>query len=144
MTADRLLQHLDGVRNTGNGTWIARCPAHGDKHPSLAIRELDDGRVLLHCFVGCSAGDVVAALGMTLSDLFPPRTDGSIDHRQRRERRPLPASDALRCIAVEAVLVVISATRLASGATLSEDDRRRLLLAASRIQSAVDAVGVAG
>ena len=144
MTADRLLQQLAGVRSTGKGMWIAQCPAHGDKHPSLAIRELDNGRVLLHCFVGCSAGEVLAALGMTLSDLFPPRTDGSIDHRQRHERRPFPATDALRCIAVEAMLVVISATRLAQGGTLTEDDRQRLLVAASRIQAAVDAVGVAG
>jgi hypothetical protein len=143
MTVDHLLQQLAGVRSTGKGTWIAQCPAHGDKHPSLAIRELDDGRVLLHCFVGCSAGDVVAVLGMTLSDLFPPRTDGSIDHRQRSERRPFPATDALRCIAVEAMLVLISATRLARGATLTEGDRQRLLVAASRIQAAVDAVGAA-
>ena len=142
MTADRLLRQLPGTRSTGKSTWIAQCPAHEDKHPSLAIRELDDGRVLLHCFVGCSAGEVVAALGMTLSDLFPLRTDGSIDHRQRRERRPFPATDALRCIAVEAMLVVISATRLANGGAPTDADRRRLLLAASRIQAAVDAVGV--
>jgi DNA primase len=47
MSAEALLAHLDKVRRTGAGRWIARCPAHDDKSPSLAIRELDDGRTLI-------------------------------------------------------------------------------------------------
>ena len=45
MSADVLLSILEGVKRTGPGRWMARCPAHGDKSPSLSIRELDDGRV---------------------------------------------------------------------------------------------------
>jgi hypothetical protein len=37
------------------------CPAHGDKSPSLSVRE-KNGRVLVHCFGGCSQGDVIEAL----------------------------------------------------------------------------------
>ncbi len=44
MTADVLLSRLDGACRTGPGRWIARCPAHDDRHPSLAVRELEDGR----------------------------------------------------------------------------------------------------
>ena len=51
--------------------YIACCPAHADKKPSLSVREGDDGRVLVHCFAGCPAADVVAALGLTMRDLFP-------------------------------------------------------------------------
>ena len=69
MSADLLLARLDHVRKTGAGRWIARCPAHDDRAPSLSIREID-GRVLLHDFGGCETRDVLAALGLHMSDLF--------------------------------------------------------------------------
>ena len=54
MTAATFLDRLDGVKRTGAGRWLARCPAHDDKRASLAVRELDDGRVLVHDFAGCA------------------------------------------------------------------------------------------
>ena len=42
--------------------WLAQCPAHADRTPSLSIADRDNGRVLLHCFAGCDARDVIAAL----------------------------------------------------------------------------------
>lgn len=51
-------------------TWSAQCPAHDDRDPSLSIRMVDDGAVLLHCFAGCPNDEVVAALGLAFSDLF--------------------------------------------------------------------------
>jgi DNA primase len=53
MSVETLLSQLDKVRKTGTGTWTACCPAHAAKSPSLAIRELADSTVLLHCFAGC-------------------------------------------------------------------------------------------
>jgi len=41
--------------------WMARCPAHDDKGPSLSIVERD-GVVLVHCFSGCPQTDVLRAL----------------------------------------------------------------------------------
>ena len=49
---ERALDLLEDVRQTGLDQWMARCPSHEDKTPSLSIREGDDGRVLLHCFAG--------------------------------------------------------------------------------------------
>jgi len=72
MTAEVLLSRLEQVKQTGKDRWLARCPAHPDKHPSLNIRETPDGKVLIKCFTGCGAADVVAAVGLELSDLFPP------------------------------------------------------------------------
>jgi len=69
--ADKLLNRLDGLRDNGRGRWMARCPAHDDRSPSLSIRETDDGIILLRCFAGCSAADMLAAVGLELRDLFP-------------------------------------------------------------------------
>lgn len=66
-----LLSRLDKVRPAGQDTWAACCPAHEDKSPSLTIRQAADGKLLLHCFTGCSTYDVLAAVGLTWGDLFP-------------------------------------------------------------------------
>lgn len=66
MSADTLLSRLDKVKQTGQGRWLACCPAHDDKNPSLSVRELDDGRMLLHCFTGCDVHSVLNALSLTL------------------------------------------------------------------------------
>src|SRR5262245_5451573 len=79
-TTDRLLSHLSGVRNTGTDRWIAQCPAHQDRSPSLSIRALPD-KVLIRCFAGCTAADIMAAVGLTVSDLF----------NDSRSYRPNPA-----------------------------------------------------
>ena len=47
MTIDALLNGLDGIRETGHGKYAARCPAHDERSPSLAIKDCGDGRVLL-------------------------------------------------------------------------------------------------
>ena len=52
-------------------SWIAKCPAHDDQKPSLSINEGADGRALVKCHAGCSTDDVLDALGLALSDLFP-------------------------------------------------------------------------
>ncbi len=69
----RILHRLTKVSSTREGQWVARCPSHEDKTPSLSVRENSDGAVLLRCFGGCTVHDVVAALGLDIADLFPPR-----------------------------------------------------------------------
>jgi hypothetical protein len=104
-----LLSKLDGVRQNGQGKWLAICPAHADKKPSLALKVVDDGKVLLHCFAGCAVHDVVAALGISLADLFPKTAN--FDHSKKFSReRVISASDALRLLdyEVEKVLVIAS------------------------------------
>ena len=69
MSAETLLSRLAGKRRSGDGRWLARCPAHEDRSPSLSIRETGD-RVLLFCHAGCTAPEIVAAVGLTMADLF--------------------------------------------------------------------------
>ena len=66
-----ILSLLDGVRKCGSSSWQCKCPAHDDIDPSLRVTQLDDGRVLIHCFAGCGAADVLGAVGMSMRDLFP-------------------------------------------------------------------------
>jgi hypothetical protein len=74
MTAAQMAEHF-AARRTGEGRWMARCPAHGDRSASLSIRRGRKG-TLLHCFAGCDARDVLAAVGLRLADLYdgPPAT----------------------------------------------------------------------
>lgn len=68
MTSSDILSRLQGVRRSPNG-WMARCPAHEDRSPSLSVRE-GEGKVLLHCFAACSIEAICAAIGVRVSDLF--------------------------------------------------------------------------
>lgn len=63
--------------------WSARCPGHDDHNASLSISTGADGRILLKCHAGCSAESIVAALGLKLGDLFPPRA-GNGNHSKPR------------------------------------------------------------
>lgn len=71
MDLDHLLAEgrLKDVRKQGR-SYLARCPAHEDRHPSLSIAEGRDGRILLHCWAGCATKDVLVALGLTWRDLY--------------------------------------------------------------------------
>ena len=77
-TAD-LLARLHGVKHNGNNGWLALCPGHDDREPSLSIKEAD-GKILLHCHAGCQTEAVVEHMGLTMSDLS---TDGTVAELER-------------------------------------------------------------
>ncbi|MDR3212405.1 MAG: hypothetical protein LBT71_00580 [Azoarcus sp.] len=140
--ADLLLSRLEKVKQTGAGRWIARCPAHDDKGPSLSIRELDGGKILLHCFAGCDIAEITGAVGLEITDLFPPNTSADRIPGERGERRPFPASDVLRCIAFEMLVVMTAGATLLAGEPFMPENRNRLMLAVARIQAACNLAGV--
>ena len=82
--ANILLSRLENPRGS-HPKWNAKCPAHEDRSPSLSIKALDDGRVLVHCHAGCSAHDVMAALGLSLRDLFPEPLGDYLAAKKHRE-----------------------------------------------------------
>ena len=137
MSAELLISKLDKVKQTGPGRWVACCPAREDKHPSMTIRELDDGRILIHDFGGSTVKEILDAIGMDISDLFPPRQTYG-----KPERRPFPAADVLRAIGYEALVVCAAAVTMMSGEAFTQVDRDRLIVAASRIQAGLTAAGV--
>ncbi|QDV91074.1 hypothetical protein RAS2_21640 [Phycisphaerae bacterium RAS2] len=66
-----VLSRIPGAQQRGNG-WVACCPAHDDRHPSLSISIGNDGRALVRCFGGCAVETVVSKLGLKMRDLMPP------------------------------------------------------------------------
>lgn len=133
---EALIERLHGATARGSGQYLARCPAHDDRSPSLSVRLCEDGSTIVHCFAGCTAFDVVAAVGLTIHHLFPD--DGQ---RQRLPKRlRLTLDSALRAIAYETRVVRLCAGVLASGRGLAEDERARLEQAAEKILSIENAV----
>ena len=134
-----LLNRLEKVKGS-KGRWTACCPAHADRSPSLAITQLDDERILLKCFAGCSAYEIVTAVGMDIGDLFPKENKLGYTHDtqfKKSERRPFYATDLMRIIHFEALITSIAAFDLAEGRQVSTEDRKRLKTAFERINEAV-------
>jgi len=73
---ERVLAKLPGAKKSGKG-WSARCPAHEDRNPSLSVSEGDDGAALLKCHTGCTMAAILAAVGLTVRDLFPDKADAA-------------------------------------------------------------------
>jgi len=78
MSVQKILERLDHVRKTSSDQWVAVCPAHDDRSPSLHVREKEDGRILIHCKAGCGANEVLDAINLSYDDLFP---DSMENHR---------------------------------------------------------------
>ena len=51
-----------GKRKQQGKDWLCCCPAHDDKNPSLSLRDGDDGKLIVHCYTGCSFQEVFKAL----------------------------------------------------------------------------------
>lgn len=136
MALHDLLNKLDGVKQTGPSRWIAKCAAHNDKRPSLTITEKDDGMVLIKCWAGCGATEILGALGLEFDALFPAKT---ADHRGKPVRRPWNPADLLKVMAFEATVVFLAAAALRSGKPLSGPDMKRLTVATGRLQAASEA-----
>lgn len=133
---EAVLQRLAKYQERGNGQYIAPCPAHDDRSPSLSIREAEDGKVLLQCFAGCALEEICGALGLEVSDLFP-RTE--IHHTPPRRVR-MALTDAFHCLQYEATVVAIAADMLAAGETLRAEDHERLRAAARKLNEVNRAV----
>jgi len=137
--AARLLSRLEGVKQTGPDRWIAKCSAHDDRTPSLAVRVLPDGRVLVHCFGGCSALEVVSAVDLTMADLFE-KPLGNLPPLRPRER--WDRGDVWQLLAHESAVAAIAAADAAAGRPVSPEDAERAGIAADRLADAVATLGV--
>ena len=132
--ADTILAQCKRVRETGRGSWIACCPAHEDRNPSMTVRELPDGMVLVHCFSGCSVESITSACGMKLGDLFP---EGAKTERHGTARAHFPVLDVLLMVEHEMNVVQIVADDIAAGRQLNRDDAERVRKCRDRLREAM-------
>lgn len=127
----RLLARLEahGCRAKQNGKgWMALCPTHHDRRPSLSVDEGDGGTVLLYCHAGCKTEDICRALGLDLRDLM------SDDNR-----RPLPQTNGCKQgfrTAEEAIAALRSKLGGASARWNYRDARRAIVDAVLRWDTA--------
>ncbi len=139
MSAETILQCLDKVRETGPDKWLARCPAHDDKSPSLSIREADDSTVLLKCFAGCNAAEIVESVGLKMTDLFPPKLPtGTHSHRSKAPR--ISWTEVFDAIEVELITVAIAWSDFSNGVPLSDEDALYLSRKANRLAEIISEV----
>ena len=73
-----VLSRLERVKRFRD-CYVASCPVQGhgkgrgDKNPSLSIGIGDESQVLLRCHAGCSTDAIVAAIGLTHTDVYPSK-----------------------------------------------------------------------
>jgi putative DNA primase/helicase len=109
MTVETIARALGG-RKVGRG-WMACCAVHGDREPSLSIRDAD-GKVLVHCHAGCNQRDVIAALQER--GLWNGATRQPLGRANRR-RAAEPGADQQQAYPSAAALAIWRSTVAASG-----------------------------
>ena len=101
MSVEAILMMLEGVKSSGPNRWMALCPVHGDKSPSMGIKECDDGTVLMNCFAcGANGMEIAEAAGVSISELFPP--DSIRPAGPSREQRATIETDKVIMLIYEA------------------------------------------
>jgi len=101
MSVEAILTMLEGVKSSGANRWMALCPVHGDRSPSMGIKECSDGTVLMNCFAcGANGMEIAEAAGVSVSELFPP--DSSRPSGPTREQRATIETDKVIMLIYEA------------------------------------------
>lgn len=138
MSIQTILSKLHKVKNRGDGKWMACCPVHHEKTPSLSIKD-NNGNILIHCF-GCGASgvDVCNAIGEDVSELFPETGYSNYSpgdyERSAKHRSYFPADQILEALQTETLVVYMIAKDILENG-ITEPVKERLLQSVSRIQA---------
>lgn len=124
MSLETILAKLSKVRKSNRG-YMACCPVHDDKNPSMTITETDDGKVLCHCFsCGARGSDVVEALGLPPGELFSGEFTGTYDPKYKLKKTELE----------DDLVIMMYEQGKQRGDYLTHSDYKRYKLAKARIQ----------
>ncbi len=126
-----VLSRLHGVIDRHNSAWMARCPAHDDRSPSLSVSRADDGRVLIYCNVGCTGDEIIGALGLSWNDLYPDTWEAA------KARALQPVKLRVDPLEVERYVLRIAAARAQRGEALNLEDEARVEVAKLRVQASL-------
>ena len=124
-----LLSRLDGVMHNGENRWMAKCPAHEDRSPSLSIRDTGT-RTLIHCFAGCEAEDVLSAVGLTWQDIVRDEWQAAREAACHQKVK-LPRIDPIE---LERRIIELGMADLKAGKKLSKEDQARYEIALRRVK----------
>ena len=124
---NKVLSRLEDVRQSGDKA-MAKCPAHDDGSNSLSIKRLDNGKILIHCFAGCTAEAILSGASLSWSDIYPE--DGYKPEFNKATREEI---DSAKCL-MELVQVWASEGNL----NPTPEDRKAIYKA----QAVLDAAGV--
>jgi len=145
---DRLPDPLDffegrGVTLKGPGKWkTGPCQLHGGSD-SMRVHAESGAWCCMNC--GAKGGDVLAYLmastGLEFIEAAKELRCWEDDGRVLKQK-PLPfsARQALEVLRFESLHVLVAASNLAQGVAITEEDRKRLLVAATRIETIAGAV----
>jgi len=124
MSLEAFIERLEIIgmdyRQTGPDSYMSCCPAHKDRSPSLSIKGLPDGRVLLHCFAGCSWDEILMVCNLEPKDIMPAN-----DNYQ-------PLRSAVKAGErrfINDMTLLIAQSALDRGERLSESDKEAVLKA---------------
>ncbi len=126
-----LLSRLEKVKSNGSSKWLACCPAHDDKKPSLGIKLTDDDKILIKCFSGCSVVEIVTAVGLELSDLMPE----SVDYKKGAKPPRFNKYELFDLILHHALILEIAIGDLLSSKPLSDTDLSTVIFARDSIEN---------
>ncbi|MHB1938912.1 MAG: hypothetical protein ACYCOR_20385 [Acidobacteriaceae bacterium] len=130
MNAEAIANLLDAKR-VGRDRWIAKCPSHSDRRPSLQISQGRSG-VLLKCWShGCTPSQILAAVGLSMRDLFDaPLTPEqrkqaahakAVRNEQERQQRAIDRAQRDRIFKLEKLRICLKTTQ----AFAKADERRQ-------------------
>lgn len=131
---EKITNRLDGVYQSGD-SYRAICSAHTSRHgsASLSLKETPEGGVLLHCFAGCAAHDVLAAIGLELKDLYPESIEHIRPGRAYTRKAAFTPREALKLLSQEVMIASIFISDVIAGRQISQDDWQRFLMVEERI-----------
>ena len=129
MTASEFAALL-GAKQVRRGHWIARCPAHPDKHPSLSIAEGRKHPVVFRCMsAGCTNDEILKAMGLRWRDLLGERPQMSREARRRlQDEQTLHALRDLKRALISPAGAYLAEKQWRLEALLRELDRRIITL----------------
>lgn len=130
-----ILSYLSKVKRVGDGKYMASCPCHTDKTPSLSIKIDTDQTILMHCFsCGANGVEICAAIGIDQTSLFPPG-DGNY---RRQDAIGFSSRQLVHSLGDDLVRLLVIANEIKNVNGISEDDRRFVADIAAKVSRGLD------
>lgn len=134
MPIETFLNRLHKVKSKGKNKWVALCPCHSEKTPSLAITD-DNGVVLMHCFgCGASAPAVAEALGVDIMEIFPD--SGNVAY-EKQDRKLFSINQVAEALTMESTVLYLISKRMLKG-EMSEELKDEIYKSMCRLWAAED------